>query len=332
MLVGAGVGDDQRLPAAEHRVEQQLAVLAARVALAGQRVAGQHVVAVGDRAAREDAVVEARPGRPPGAAPTASAPAWQTVRWPVRKLARVGRGSVRCSSSVRTSASRSSVRRPATAASAQAVELPLELRHLPRSASGVEPPGRATPSRSAVSQAPASWRARSASTPSLEPVDDQLGQPPARSTCGAADVVERQHVPPRSRPSLSAIATPSRTRSSPARQVFWSKPVEAVRRPQLRGQPPPDARLLDPAGQRRRGRRRESRNRWRTGGAAGQVEHLARRGPAAGERDQRGGERQQRVGADQPAVGQPHPQLVAGVAPPGPAASPSPNAAENSGA
>ena len=58
VLVGAGVGDHQGLPRRDHRVEQQLAVLAARVALAGERVAGQHVVAVGDGAAREDAVVE----------------------------------------------------------------------------------------------------------------------------------------------------------------------------------------------------------------------------------------------------------------------------------
>ena len=44
--------------AAQDRVEQQLAVLAARVALADQRVAGQHVVAVGHAGAREGAVVQ----------------------------------------------------------------------------------------------------------------------------------------------------------------------------------------------------------------------------------------------------------------------------------
>ncbi len=58
VLVGAGVGDDQRLGGRADGVEQELAVLRADVALAGDRVAGQHVVAVGEAEAREDAVVE----------------------------------------------------------------------------------------------------------------------------------------------------------------------------------------------------------------------------------------------------------------------------------
>ncbi len=57
-LVGAGEGDDQPLPGGQQRVEQQLAVLAARIALADQRPGEQQVVAVARRLARERPVVE----------------------------------------------------------------------------------------------------------------------------------------------------------------------------------------------------------------------------------------------------------------------------------
>ena len=58
-LVRAGVGDHQRLGRGEDRVEQQLPVLAPSVALAGQRIAGEYVVAVDRALAREHPVVEA---------------------------------------------------------------------------------------------------------------------------------------------------------------------------------------------------------------------------------------------------------------------------------
>ena len=58
-LVGSGVGDDQVVAGGADGVEQELAVLAARVALADPRVAGEHVVAVADALPREHAVVEA---------------------------------------------------------------------------------------------------------------------------------------------------------------------------------------------------------------------------------------------------------------------------------
>ena len=58
VFVGAGVGDDELLGRGADRVEQQLPVLGTDVALAGHRVAGEHVVAVDDAQAREDAVVE----------------------------------------------------------------------------------------------------------------------------------------------------------------------------------------------------------------------------------------------------------------------------------
>ena len=59
VLVGAGVGDDELLRRGADRVEQQLPVLGPDVALAGHRIAGQHVVTVDDAESREDAVVEA---------------------------------------------------------------------------------------------------------------------------------------------------------------------------------------------------------------------------------------------------------------------------------
>ena len=59
VLVGAGIGDHQPLGRRTDRVEQQLAVLGTRIAFAGQRIAGQHVVTIDDTGAREHAVVEA---------------------------------------------------------------------------------------------------------------------------------------------------------------------------------------------------------------------------------------------------------------------------------
>ena len=57
-LVGARVDDDERVGGRHDRVEEELAVFAARVALADQRTPGQHVVAVDLARAGEDAVVQ----------------------------------------------------------------------------------------------------------------------------------------------------------------------------------------------------------------------------------------------------------------------------------
>ena len=108
-LVVAGVGDDQPVGRGQQRVEQELAVLAARVALADQRVVEHQVVAVAAGCAGTPRR-RARAGRRPGGARSASASSVHTVRWPVRKLARVGRPRRRCASSARTSAGASSGR------------------------------------------------------------------------------------------------------------------------------------------------------------------------------------------------------------------------------
>ena len=58
VFVGAGVGDHELLAGCADGVEQQLPVLGTNVALAGHRVAGEHVVAVDNAEPREHAVVE----------------------------------------------------------------------------------------------------------------------------------------------------------------------------------------------------------------------------------------------------------------------------------
>ncbi len=59
-LVAAGVDHDQPVRGGQQGVQQQLAVLAAGVAVADEGVGQRHVVAVAGRDAREDAVVEAQ--------------------------------------------------------------------------------------------------------------------------------------------------------------------------------------------------------------------------------------------------------------------------------
>ena len=58
VFVGAGVGDHELLAGCADGVEQQLPVLGTNVALAGHRVAGEHVVAVDNAEPREHAVVQ----------------------------------------------------------------------------------------------------------------------------------------------------------------------------------------------------------------------------------------------------------------------------------
>ena len=305
VLVGAGVGDDQRLARRDHRVEQQLAVLAARVALAGERVAGQHVVAVGDRAAREDAVVEAHQADHP-------------VRHRPHRHQRgdgevagaeVGPGGARLGALLQQGAhvGQPQLGGPPVAASRSAVDLTLELRHLPLLRRPASRPGRGRRRAARSATTPGSRRAaarrrrRSSreTSSARRPASPTWALPTSSSGSTAA----------RLRPSLSAIATPSRIRSRPARQVFWSKPSSryAARCSSVRPHRTPDCSTQarqrghvvvgepEPVTHRRRG---------------GQVEDLAGLAPAAGERHQRRRQREQRVGAQQAAVGQPHPQPV----------------------
>ena len=99
-------------------------------------------------------------------------------------------------------------------------------------------------------------------------------------------------VAPTKRSSSSAIATPSRIRSSPARQVFCGQ-VEPVGAAVARVEPPADARLLDPhreLGEVVVGEAEPAPHRLRRG----QVEHLASRSP--GRPQARRGRRPARAG------------------------------------
>ena len=220
VLVGAGVGDHQRLGRGADRVEQQLPVLAADVALAGHRVAGQHVVAV-DEPSR---------GNTPSSRPTRQTTRCgtdrigtivQTVSVPVRKLARVGRPASWRSSSARTSGSRRRRVGARARVGQHVAELALHLAGLP----GVVVVD-------AGEQADAVARARSASRRSgCAPVSRSTtccsrstysASRPARSTrllptSSSGSVVSSQAC------ESSDIATPASTRSRPNRQVFWTK-------------------------------------------------------------------------------------------------------------
>ena len=103
-LVVAGVGDDQAVAGGQQRVEQELAVLGARVALADVGVGEQR--SSPSRGARRGKTPSSRPSRQTTRCGTERiGTSVQIVRWPVRKLARVGRPCRRSASSARTSAS-----------------------------------------------------------------------------------------------------------------------------------------------------------------------------------------------------------------------------------
>ena len=131
LLVGAGVGDHEVLAGGQHRVEQQLAVLAARVALAGERPA---------RRARRRRRRRRLRGKTPSSRPTRQTTRCgterigtivQTVSVPVRKLARVGRGRPAATAAARARRRAAARARPPGDDRGRAGELALELRQLP---------------------------------------------------------------------------------------------------------------------------------------------------------------------------------------------------------
>jgi hypothetical protein len=216
------------------RVEQQLAVLAAHVALAEARVALQDVVAVDAAAAREDAVVEAeqrddavrhRAHRHHGAdGQLAGAEVGARRAGPASRPA----------SSTRRSASRSSASPPCSAASlswrracasCQASSSGGGGQQLQRLAQRVDP---------GVDR----LRALQPLNHRLEPFH-QLGEAAGQVDVTAVHVVERQgEAQPRQ--SLSSAATPSSSRSSPVSQVFCGTRCSENACPLLQAEPPAD--------------------------------------------------------------------------------------------
>ena len=288
-LVGARVGDDEVLGGGEHRVEQQLTVLAARVALAGERRAGQHVVAVDDGGAREDAVVEAEQAHHPmghrahrhhGADRERAAaevgprrPAGQPLR---HQRAHVGQAQL----------GRLPRRRPARPARA-APGPAATPRPRPTSVSA------AMPSRNVSSQWSTGCVPLSRSVTCAEPVD-QLGQPPGEVDARGADVVERQRG---ADPALRVV----RDRHAREHAVEPEPPgvlhvvLEPERAAVLGVVRPADAGLLDPRGdgvevvvrQPEPASDRLDRH---------EVEHPAGLGASVGEVEQDAGHGEQRVG------------------------------------
>ena len=130
-LVVAGVGDDQAVGRGHQRVEQQLAVLAARVALADVRVVEHR--SSPSRGALRGKTPSSRPSRQTTRCGTERiGTSVQIVRWPVRKFARVGRPCSRSASSARTSAQRERASRAPAASRDHVVEQPLRARRAAR--------------------------------------------------------------------------------------------------------------------------------------------------------------------------------------------------------
>ena len=238
----------------QQRVEEQLAVLAARVALAGQRPPAEHVVAVDGVAAREDAVVEAdeadhavrhrahrhhradreRAGAEVGAGRSAGQPRLRAARGRrraaarVRRLARRGRGPG---------------------------QLALELRQLPGVVAGDLGRASRTPAAQRVHPLVDRGRAARARPGSRRAGRASSASRPARSI-SLLPTSSSGSPRPRWRWSSPLIATPSSTRSSPERQVLLAKrSIENALRA-TRRRAPTARRCRPPSGPSGRGRRR----------------------------------------------------------------------------
>ena len=281
VLVGAGVGDDQRA-----RWRRMIASSSSwrssdcGVALAGERVAGEHVVAVDRLGAGEDAVVEADEAHDPvghrahrhhradgegaGAEVGARGPAGRVARRaaPGRRPAAVGvepaPGATACTSA----------------------QLPVELRRLPHVGSGT--PGRAprTPSPSAPSQsgtvAAASRRCRQR----LEAVDE-LGQPAGQLDVGCCR--RRRAAAPRRGAGARRRTSPRRSapgRGRPARCSGGTR-SSRKRRALPAVETPPDAGLAHPPAIRVRSSSVKPEPAAHRRGAARSSTSLARARPAA---------------------------------------------------
>ena len=291
--VGAGVGDHQLLGGRPDRVEEQLPVLGAGVALPGHGIAGQHVVAVGDALPREHAVVETDEAHHPmrhrphrhHRAHRQRAGAEVRARRPPREMAieqrlHVGQSQHRAG--------------PRARVGQHLAELALHLTGLPRV--GIVD---ARHHRDALGQRlqPVLQRVVAGERVDgpLQPVDE-LGELTGQLDPVAADVVERQRRPD---PRVCVVGHGDAGEYAvDAETPCVVHEVDAVGLAVLLVETPADVRLPHPAGDvlevvvgeaeagaHRRGLR--------------EVEHLAGGHPAAGQREQLRRDAQQRIGLDE---------------------------------
>ena len=309
VLVGAGVGDHQRFGGRADRIEQQLPVLGTDVALAGHRLAGQDVVAVGQSMPAGTRRRRGRPGTPPGAAPTASAPSCR-------------RSGCRCGSW------RGSGARPGCHAQ-QRADVGQPQRRRCR-----ENPPRPVPSRTRGAAvrvarrrrsvtarqqrdtvASASSHSASGRVPSSESVthgrsrSNVFGEPAGEFDPVAADVVERQRG---AQPCLRVIGhgDPGQDPVQPETPGVLHELVESVGLAVVCVESPADARLADPGGRCVEivvGETEAGAHR----GCLGEVEHLRWRWPARRPMSSNcAATPEQRIGLGQRAVGEPDPEPV----------------------
>ena len=290
-LVGPAVGDHQLLARGQDRVEHQLPVLAAQVALAGQRGAREHVVAVDGGSAREDAVVQPeqadhavrhRPHRHHRADGQRAGAEVGPGRLPGEALghqrAYVGQAQLQLGP-----LSRGVVGQPA--------QLALHLAGLPLVAArdGRE---RLDALAQRVQPVPDRVAAGELVGDVLQPVD-QLGEPAGELDAGRPDVVERQR---RTDPALGVVGH-RHAREHPVEAEapgVLDVALQAVRRTVLLVVGPADPGLLDPLGDRLevvlgepepaayRLSSDQVEDRTGLGAATGEVEQLARPRRAAG--------------------------------------------------
>ena len=309
VLVGPGVGDHQRLGRGQDRVAQQLPVLAADVALAGDRAAGEHVVAVGQpepgehpvveaeqadhpvrdgahrhhRADREGAGAEVGAGRPPGE---------------VRGEQRPDVGQPQCGVGEGVGVGGHPGQLALDLADLPAVVAADLGEHVDAVAQRAQPVGERPGAVQAVGHRP-------------HPVD-VLREPAGQLDAGAADVVERQRgVEPGLGVGGHHHAGEHPVEPGAPGVLLVAGQPERVAVLAVEG--PADAGLADPGGDRVEvvvGEPEAAADRL----GLGEVEDLAGGGPAAGDVEELRGDTEQGVRLRERPVGEPDPQLVGRVA------------------
>jgi hypothetical protein len=303
-LVAAGVGDEKAVARRHQRVEQQLAVLRARVALTDVRVVQAEVVAVARGLAREDAVVQAEQADDAvGDRPHRHERAERQVA-----RAEVGPGGAALEPFLQERPDFGEGDREAAGGPGLLVEVlekPVELAALPRVAVGRVrqqiggPADRRRP-------LPDRFRLVERRERVVEPIDE-LGEAPGELDGPAVDVVQRQHVvdqPPLVLGHRHAHEDALQSRGPRA----LLDPLELEGLPPSRVEPPPDAALGHPLLEPRQILVIEAEppaDRL----VAGEVQDLRRGDPVVGEVEERGDHREHRVRLTDGPVGEPDPQI-----------------------